>query len=60
MPRARRIELLERVDALVDLCELSLGTIARTDDFGDLAILLLYGVVAGGVGELNDLDAGVL
>ena len=60
MPGACRIECLERVNALVDLCESLLGKIARADDFGNLAILCLYGVVARGVGKLNDLDAGVL
>ena len=60
MPRACRIELLERVDALVDLCELRLGTSARSDECGNLAILLLYGIVAGGIGKLNDLDASAL
>ena len=31
MPRARCVKLLEPVDALVDLCELSFGTVARAD-----------------------------
>ena len=60
MPGACRIELLEPVDALVDLCKSPLGKVARADDFGDLAILRLYGVVAGGIGKLNDLDASIL
>ena len=60
MPGACRIELLEPVDALVNLCELRLGMVARSDERGNLALLLLYGVVTGGIGKLNDLDASVL
>ena len=60
MPRACCVKLLEPVDALVDLCELSLGTVARADERGNLAVLRLYGIVAGGIGKLNDLDASAL